>query len=216
MRIPLDYYRILGLPTQATAEQLQQAHRDRIQQLPRREFSEAAIAARKQLIDQAYGLLSDAAQRQSYDSTFLDKPYNLPELADPSEAEDNSRGLAGDDPYSPSIEIEEAQLVGALLILLELGEYELVLRLGRPYLTRAGLRDGRFGDPEIISADVVLTVALAYLELGREQWQQGQYENAAASLEQGQELLLSQGLFANIRGEMQSDLFKLRPYRVLE
>ncbi|QYO62996.1 PAS domain S-box protein [Leptolyngbya sp. 7M] len=45
MRIPLDYYRILGLPIQATAEQLQQAHRDRIQQLPRREFSEAAIVA---------------------------------------------------------------------------------------------------------------------------------------------------------------------------
>lgn len=216
VRIPLDYYRILGLPTQATAEQLQQAHRDRIQQLPRREFSEAAIAARKQLIDQAYVLLSDPAQRQSYDSTFLDKPYDLPEF-DGAEGGLNSRGPeAGDDPYSPSIEIEEDQLIGALLILLELGEYELVLRLGRPYLNPTSLRDGRFGDPDIVAADVVLTVALAYLELGREQWQQGQYENAATSLEQGQELLLSQGLFANIRGEMQSDLFKLRPYRILE
>jgi curved DNA-binding protein CbpA len=218
VRIPLDYYRILGLPTQATAEQLKQAHRDRTQQLPRREFSEAAIEARKQLIDQAYGLLSDPAQRQIYDSTFLDKPYDLPEPFDGAgEAGFNSHDPeTGDDPYSPSIEIDEAQLIGALLILLELGEYELVLRLGRPYLNTNSLRDGRFGDPEIVAADIVLTVALAYLELGREQWQQGQYENAAASLEQGQELLLSQGLFANIRGEMQSDLFKLRPYRILE
>ncbi len=219
MRIPLDYYRILGLPTQATAEQLQQAHRDRTQQLPRREFSEAAIAARKQLIDQAYGLLSDPAQRQSYDSTFLDKPYDLAETFDGAgEGSLNSTRDpgAGDDPYSPSIDIDEAQLIGALLILLELGEYELVLRLGRPYLNTASLRDGRFGNPEVVAADVLLTMALAHLELGREQWQQGQYENAAASLEQGQELLLSQGLFANIRGEMQSDLFKLRPYRILE
>ena len=120
--------------------------------------------------------------------------------------------------YSPSIELEEPQFVGALLILLELGEYELVLRLGRPYLNSStlSLKSGRFGDPETVSADVVLTVALAYLELGREQWQQGHYENAATSLESGQELLLREGLFANIRGEMQSDLFKLRPYRILE
>lgn len=228
MRIPLDYYRILGLPIQATAEQLQQAHRDRIQQLPRREFSEAAIAARKQLIDQAYRVLSDTAQRQEYDASFLAKSYDLieagkandaaeeePDHLDQREVIDPELGV---DPYTPSIEIEETQFIGALLILLELGEYELVLRLGRPYLSNGSfnLNDGRFGDPDIVSTDVVLTVALACLELGREQWQQGQYENAAASLENGQELLLREGVFANIRGEMQSDLFKLRPYRILE
>ncbi len=223
MRIPLDYYRILGLPIQATAEQLQQAHRDRIQQLPRREFSEAAIVARKQLIDQAYGILSDPVQRQDYDASFLAKSYDLldtgklegeEEAAQP-EPLDPEWGI---DPYTPCIEIEESQFIGALLILLELGEYELVLRLGRPYLGNGspGIADGKLGDPEIVTADIVLTVALAYLELGREQWQQGQYENAAASLENGQDLLLQEGLFANIRGEMQSDLFKLRPYRILE
>lgn len=227
VRIPLDYYRILGLPIQATAEQLQQAHRDRTQQLPRREFSEAAIAARKQLIDQAYTVLSDAARRQDYDAGFLAKSYDLLETGRMSDAAEGEAILnyqdaidpeLGVDPYTPSIEIEETQFVGALLILLELGEYELVLRLGRPYLGNGsfGLSDGRFGDPEIVSTDIVLTVALAYLELGREQWQQGQYENAAASLENGQELLLREGVFANIRGEMQSDLFKLRPYRILE
>jgi hypothetical protein len=42
VRIPLDYYRILGLPIQATAEQLSQAYRDRALQLPRREYSDAA------------------------------------------------------------------------------------------------------------------------------------------------------------------------------
>lgn len=225
MRIPLDYYRILGLPIQATAEQLQQAHRDRIQQLPRREFSEAAIAARKQLIDQADSVLSDPARRQEYDASFLAKSYDLldpgklndvdAEDAVPSEPLDPEWGI---DPYTPCIEIDEPQFIGALLILLELGEYELVLRLGRPYLSGGslGVADGKFGDPDIVSADIVLTVALAYLELGREQWQQGQYENAAASLESGQELLLREGIFANVRGEMQSDLFKLRPYRILE
>jgi hypothetical protein len=226
VRIPLDYYRILGLPIQATAEQLQQAHRDRILQLPRREFSEAAIEARKQLIDEAYTVLSDSTQRQDYDAGFLAKSYELLEGGRPPENEEPKDTLSspvsdselGVDSYTPSIDVEESRFIGALLILQELGEYELVLRLGRPFLSGGtlSLRDGRFGDPEIVAADIVLTVALACLELGREQWQQGQYENAAESLETGQELLLREGLFPNIRGEMQSDLFKLRPYRILE
>jgi hypothetical protein len=222
VRIPLDYYRILGLPIQATAEQLQQAHRDRALQLPRREYSEAAIAARKQLLDEAFAVLSNPEQRQDYDASFLAKSYDL-EAGRADSTDENIRGtaIAPDstaDPYTPSIEIQDGQLVGALLILLELGEYELVLKLGRPYLTSGSvpLKNGRFGEPDIVLADIVLTVAFACLELGREQWQQGQYENAAESLETGQELLLREGIFASVRGEMQSDLFKLRPYRILE
>lgn len=226
MRIPLDYYRILGLPIQATAEQLQQAHRDRTLQLPRREFSEAAIEARKALIDEAYAVLSDPARRQAYDASFLAKSYDLLDLDHSNDAESENGTAAhrldepdlGVDLYTPSIDIQESQFVGVLLILLELGEYELVLKLGRPYVTggNRNLNQGQFGEPEIVSADIVLTVALACLELGREQWQQGQYENAAESLETGRELLLREGVFAHIRGEMQSDLYKLRPYRVLE
>lgn len=222
MRIPLDYYRILGLPIQATAEQLRQAHRDRALQLPRREYSEAAIAARKQLLDEAYAVLSDSDQRRDYDAGFLAKSYDL-EASRVDAAAENVGGTAiATDPtadsYTPSVEIEDSQLVGALLILLELGEYELVLKLGRPYLSSGSvpLKNGRFGEPDIVLADIVLTVAFACLELGREQWQQGQYENAAESLETGQELLLREGIFASVRGEMQSDLFKLRPYRILE
>jgi hypothetical protein len=222
VRIPLDYYRILGLPIQATAEQLRQAHRDRALQLPRREYSEAAIAARKQLLDEAYAVLSDSEQRRDYDASFLAKSYDL-EAGRVDSADENAGRTAiatdpGADPYTPSVDIEDSQLVGALLILLELGEYELVLKLGRPYLSSGSvpLKNGRFGEPDIVLADIVLTVAFACLELGREQWQQGQYENAAESLETGQELLLREGIFASVRGEMQSDLFKLRPYRILE
>ncbi|MGV0024679.1 IMS domain-containing protein [Phormidesmis priestleyi] len=217
MRIPLDYYRILGLPIQATAEQLKQAHRDRTLQLPRREYSEGAIATRRQLIDEAYAILSSPEKRRDYDEGFLAKTY------EPDIEAGGSLGVAGTnrdeaDSQSPSVEILDRQLIGALLVLQELGEYELVLRLGRPYLTSgsANLRDGKLGDPKIVLSDIVLTVALACLELGREQWQQGQYENAAEALETGQELLLREGLFASVRGEIQADLFKLRPYRILE
>ncbi|BAY54206.1 DnaJ domain protein [Leptolyngbya boryana NIES-2135] len=184
---------------QATADQLKQAHRDRTLQLPRREYSEAAIATRRSLLDQAYAVLSDPEQRKQVDETLLSTQY-----------ESDSDAI--------TIEIDDQQLIGGLLILQELGEYELVLKIGRPYLSSgtATIKDGRFGDPRIVLSDIVLTIALACLELGREQWQQGQYESAAEALETGQELLLREGLFAGVRGEIQSDLYKLRPYRILE
>ncbi len=220
MRIPLDYYRILGLPIQATAEQLSQAYRDRTLQLPRREYSEAAIASRKQLLDEAYAVLCDPEQRTAYDASFLAKTYEQDPTQQAtlgfqvSEATD-----ASVDPHTPSIEIKHEQFLGALLILQELGEYELVLTLGQPYLGNRdsiSLDKGRLGDPQLVRPDIVLTIALACLELGREQWQQGQYENAATSLETGQELLLKEGLFPTVRGEIKADLYKLRPYRILE
>ncbi|MBD0337371.1 MAG: DUF4101 domain-containing protein, partial [Cyanobacteria bacterium Co-bin13] len=203
-------------------------------QLPRREYSEIAIDARKQLIDEAYEVLSQADSRKDYDSKFLAKAY-APEDPEPlSEPQSRSaevgvdvgeealRSLASDPavpeaPYTPTIEIDDGQFVGALLILLELGEYELVIRLGRPYLSSGSRHlESQLGDPKAALADTVLTLALACLELGREQWQQRQYEIAAESLETGHELLVRENLFPVIRADIQTELYKLRPYRVLE
>ncbi|WP_254449539.1 ARC6/PARC6 family protein [Anabaena sp. UHCC 0253] len=124
-----------------------------------------------------------------------------------------------------SIEITPDRFVGSLLILQELGEYELVLKLGRPYLvnkpSKVSVKTGHYltqtevlGNPDL--PDIILTVSLACLELGREQWQQGHHENAAVSLETGEELLAREGLFPSVRAEMTADLYKLRPYRILE
>ncbi|MEH2246053.1 IMS domain-containing protein [Nostoc sp.] len=227
MRIPLDYYRILGLPLAASDEQLRQAYSDRIVQLPRREYSQAAISSRKQLIEEAYVVLSDPKERSTYDQLYLAHAYDPDNLAAAAVALENrtestKRGI---DTQSLGIEITQDELVGALLILQELGEYELVLKLGRPYLvnkngTTSARKGNNLADEEIHESaehpDVVLTVALACLELGREQWQQGHYENAAISLETGQELLAREGLFSSVQAEIQADLYKLRPYRILE
>jgi curved DNA-binding protein CbpA len=168
--IPLDYYRILGLPIQATAEQLQQAHRDRTLQLPRREYSEVAIVARKQLLDEACAVLSDSDGRKAYDASFLAKTYDRESEAALEAKHQRSKTSAGTatvlqdagetaaaeskaleaapDPHTPSIEIDDNQFVGALLVLQELGEYELVQKLGRPYLNNGSIAiaEGRFGD----------------------------------------------------------------------
>ncbi|MBE9041923.1 DnaJ domain-containing protein, partial [Oscillatoriales cyanobacterium LEGE 11467] len=221
MLIPLDYYRILGVPIQATAERLQEAHRDRVRQMPRREYSEGAIEKRKQLIDEAFEVLRDPQERTRYDANFLAKTYELEPLGAIGRENGATPRSPTSNPQTPSIEIDDDRAIGALLLLQELGEYELVLKLARPLLAgpstdREADAENRPGSVEVDRSDIVLAAASAYLELGREQWQQNQYEKAASSLEAGQALLLRESLFPNLRGDMQADLNKLRPYRILE
>lgn len=203
MRIPLDYYRILGVPIQASAQQLSQAYHDRALQLPRREYSDLAINTRKQLLDEAYTVLSNAEQRSDYDEHFLS-------AAPP----DPSGATTG-----PTLDIDPEQFIGALLLLYELGEYELVLHLSEPLLAADAVlvpEQVQLVNNPLTRADIVLAVALSCLELGREQWQQGSSDQAAQMSHYGQDLLLREGLFPGIRGELRADMYKLRPYRILE
>jgi hypothetical protein len=224
VRIPLDYYRILGLPLAASEEQLRQAYSDRIVQLPRREYSTAAITSRKQLIEEAYVVLSNPKERKEYDRLYVAHAYTSDSANVAVAVEDRIATTSNIETQSISIEINQSELVGALLILQELGEYEQVLKLGRPYLVNKTHALSSNSNPTEIELDavaserpdVVLTVALACLELGREQWQQGHYENAAISLETGEELLAREAMFPSVRTEIQADLYRLRPYRILE
>ena len=208
MRIPLDYYRILGVPIQADKELLSQAYNDRTLQIPRREYSRHAIAARKKLLAEAYEILSEPEKRAEYNVRFLERTYSLEEDRKQCLQPDITADLIDDG--TPWIEINPDLFVGVLVILHELGEYELVLRLGGPY--SRSLEKNQRG----IRADIILTLALSYLELGREQWQENQYENAAISGQMGLDLLLREQLFPSIREEIQIDLCKLRPYLILE
>ncbi len=238
MRIPLDYYRILSVPIKASPQQLEQAYGDRLLQQPRREYGEQAILARQTLIQDAYQILSVSATRAEYDARFFN---NLPvsdvslhegekataNLADNLETSAELEEIvAPESPLveptnpSPTIEVPADKFVGALLLLQELGEYELVLKLGRDF----------FNSPEYVKTaqqklenlknttreDLILSLAIAYLELGREQWHCREYESAAASGQMGLDLLLQENLFPGVKEEIETDLYKLRPYRVLE
>ncbi len=196
MRVPLDCYRILGLTHLSGLDKIHQAHRDRLLSMPRREYSDAAIASRKRIIDKAYEILveGDRPNPEILDETVNDQPIAK---------------------LTPQLEADEKDFAGLLLILYELGESEKVLSLAKPYYDpdEAEYQSARISphDP-----DLLLSVSLSYLELGREYWKQGQYEAAASSLESAQEILLREGLFLSIRSEIQADLFRLRPYRILE
>ncbi len=227
MQIPLDYYRILGLSIQVTDDLMAQAYQDRCLQLPHREYSLYAIATRKQLLTQAYDLLRDPDKRKEYNSNFFSSNYSgvsltqVPESDISLETEEESSPIeeSVDRPYTPTIEVEDNLIVGVLVILQELGEYELVLKLAQPYL------DGQKTLQEIAKTtdelhllwqDLILTVVLTYVELGREQWQQGEYDLAGISQEKGYNLLKEEQLFLNLQQDLKIELDKLRPYRILE
>ncbi len=226
MRIPLDYYRILSVPVKATNAQLEQAYGDRLLQQPRREYSESAIKARQELIEYSYQVLSEPEQRAVYDAQFL---INMQPLATAASTEEVESATALEVPEreeettiplaNPTIEISSGQMVGALIILHELGEYETVLKLGIDYFNSRELEQP--STPEEVSLDTtqedtILVLALAYLELGREQWHRREYENAAMSAQLGIDLLQQQSLLPHIQEELERDLSKLRPYRILE
>ena len=222
MRIPLDYYRILSVPIKVTSEQLEQAYRDRLLQQPRREYSDRAIKARQELIKHSYQVLSDLEQRVSYDAQFLvnmqPKSQNEVQGAD-SEGETavgvreaTSVALA-----NPTIDIPASQLLGALSILQELGEYETVLRIGIDRFNQTIARQSSANTVlDDTQKDLILSLVLAYLELGREQWHRKAYENAATSGWMGIDLLNRYSLFPHLQEELELDLHKLRPYRILE
>ena len=78
-------------------------------------------------------MLGNSARRAEYDQEFLAKTKAVNGASESLEPTDDP---ASPDANVPTIEMETHLLVGALLVLLELGEYELVLRLGRPYIKR--------------------------------------------------------------------------------
>lgn len=222
MRIPLDYYRIIGLPLQATAEQIEQAYQDRLRQTPHLEYTQGTLAARKELLDIAYEVLSDPEQRSAYDANYLLSNHDLSEeeVALPQIQSEEEEALAVA-PHTPMLEVDTPQqLLGALLILYELGEYQRVRYLAEWVLAHPNdafpvlSEDQELSSP--MQGDLVLTLALACWELGRELWRQGQYEAAGEAVENGYQVLLDWDVFPELRQDMASELDKLCPYRIFE
>lgn len=204
MRIPLDYYQVLGVPIQATPEQIEQAFQDRLLQLPTHQHSPATVATRRELIEQAYAVLREPEQRHAYDRhcRVIDSDDLIAQL----EA----------DATAPQLEISDQQFSGALLLLYELGNYSEVVKLGEQFLQRGTFDLNCPYTPSAIVADITLTVALAYLELGRQEWQRQSYEAAASHLEAGLGVLQRATLFPELQEQFQTELNRLRPYRILE
>lgn len=211
VRIPLDYYRVLGLTPQGTEEKLDQFFEDRRRQLPRREYSDAAIASRQRLLERAYRVLSDTQQRLDYDQQFF---ANIPFDESESVFDPETFSLEESSPTltTPLVEIPKEEQIGALMILAELGDYEQVRDLGEEILSFTPLSSE---NAEFIQ-DTHLCLALAAWELCREQWQQSAYERAGQLADQAGEYIANYSQFVKLKEKIRQESYLLRPYRILE
>lgn len=201
MRIPLDYYQVLGILPEAPEEQISLAYQDKMVQMPHLGFGEGALEARRTLLKAAREVLTDPERRRQYHQEWWGKSGEelLAEV-----------DLTGEEPEpetekEPFLEIEESRLIGALLILQELGDYALTVELAETALQSAS------EDP-----DYLLILALSYLELSRDQWHNQDYEEAAASVLKGLARLQTADKFPEVQSEIREELYKLRPYRIFE
>ena len=108
MLIPLDYYRILGVPIQADSSQLSQGYQQRLAHGPHPDYSGTALGIRRQLLDEAYQTLNSAGDRQAYDAQFLVKSYAEGPQLSPAD---------GQNPKTPNLDIDDRQFTGALTLL---------------------------------------------------------------------------------------------------
>jgi hypothetical protein len=179
VRISSDHYSILGVAPGVSASYLEQVYQSLLKWVPHRELSAAALASRQRVLQQSFQVLSKEELRLAYDHAL----------------EEGDR----------SIEIDDTDRIGALVILYGLGDYRQVLELAQP-------------DPnedELTRSDRILLRALAHQGIGLTHWQEGNFSAAGEALELAQEELMAAGLFLHLRGELQAYLFKLRPDRVL-
>jgi hypothetical protein len=207
-----------------------------LQQLPRREYSDAAIASRKELLQVAYQVLSNPIRRAEYDATFLAPAV---ESNDDSEGETPPNLVHFPIARLPELEVAPEHFLGALLILFEQGEYEEINAICFPYIGNNGnsnnsgslipsdfnftfnTEDGSEHEQlateylDAIESDVTLTFVLSVLEMGKSEWKSNNYEAAARHLEMALKILTQGDLFTPLQSEIARDLDKLRPYRVL-
>jgi curved DNA-binding protein CbpA len=242
VRIPLDYYQILGIP-ESNLSELEQAYQDRLLQLPRQEYSDAAIESRKRLITVAYEVLSDPSERAKYAAD---------RLAATSDGVDRTSDNTSPAPSlfqrRPELDIAPEHFLGGLLILFELGEYEEINSICMPYLGNNGRSSnsgslhpqavsGNLHHPELVAKveplplsklkqtangthiiplkpDIVLAMVSSFWELGEREWRDGCHEEAVIHYETAKKILIQEDLFPQIQGELDRRLDRLRPYRI--
>jgi ARC6-like, IMS domain len=181
--------------------QIQQAYADRNLQQLRHEYTALAIESRRKLLKDAYEVLAHPTERSQYDADQM---------------ADNLHFTQGDNPLF-DLDVDNDRVLGGLLILSEIGEYEKVLSIAWPLIGSDAALAQITDSAELEETRIALnlTAALALLELGRERWRQNEPSDGCAALETGIKLLRQQGIFPTVQAEIQKELSKFRPQYIL-
>ncbi|ESW32692.1 hypothetical protein PHAVU_001G009500 [Phaseolus vulgaris] len=188
--IPLDLYRVLGAESHFLGDGIRRAYETKFSKPPQYAFSNDALISRRQILQAACETLADPTSRREY-----------------------NQGLVDDEDAAILTQIPFDKVPGALCVLQEAGEQELVLEIGQ------GLLRERL--PKTFKQDVVLAMALAFVDFSRDAMALPQPDFIAACemLERALKLLQEEGatsLAPDLQTQIDETLEEITPHCVLE
>ncbi|KAJ0026305.1 hypothetical protein Pint_09068 [Pistacia integerrima] len=190
LSIPLDFYQILGAETHFLGDGIRRAYDARVSKPPQYGFSQEALISRRQILQGACETLANSSSRREY-----------------------NQGLVDDVDETILTQVPWEKVPGALCVLQEAGEAELVLRVGESLL--------RERLPKSFKQDVVLAMALAYVDMSRDAMALNppNFVTGCELLERALKLLQEEGassLAPDLQAQIDETLEEITPRCVLE
>ena len=191
--LPIDHFRLLGVSPTAEPEAVLRTLQLRLDRCPDQGFTHESLNQRAELLRLSADLLTDPERRGQYEATLLEL------------GQDHPGEMAG-------LELSSNLEVAGLMLLWEAHAPHEAFQLARQALQppqAPALGSGR-------ESDLALLAALAARDAASQDQEQRRYESAANLLQEGMQLLQRMGKLPEQRQELEVDLSRLRPFRILD
>ena len=194
MELPIDHFHLLGVQPTTDAQSVLRTLQQRLDRSPDQGFSLETLQARAELLRNSADLLSDEQRRRAYEAQLL------------------GIHAAGGSNQIAALEIPASRDVAGLLLMLEAGLAQEAFETARRNLQppqAPALGSSR-------EADLTLLAGLACQTAAQDYQDQRRFEAAATVLQQGLQLLQRMGQLPQQRHQLEQQLGRLLPYRVLD
>ena len=191
--LPIDHFRLLGVSPTAEPDAVLRALQLRLDRCPDQGFTHESLTQRAELLRLSADLLTDPERRGQYEAMLLELGQEHP----------------GD---TAGLELSSNLEVAGLMLLWEAHAPHEAFQLARQALQppqAPALGSGR-------ESDLSLLAALAARDAADQDQQQRRYESAANLLQEGMQLLQRMGKLPEQRQVLETDLSRLRPFRILD
>ena len=186
MELPLDHFRLIGVSSSATPEEILRAFQLKLDKTPDEGFTYEVLTQRSELLRLTADLLTDPESRREYENLLLN-------------------GASG-------LEFSSNREVAGLMLLWESGSPKEAFKNTRKALQPP--QTPALGSSR--EADLTLLAALTARDSAIQEQQLRSYSNAADFLQEGIQLLQRMGKLEDKRKELEEDLIALLPYRILD
>ena len=192
MKLPLDYFRLLGVRPGAGTSEIEQALIQRLRNPPSEGYSPGTLDARAEVLRAGGASLINQQRYHAQQQPLATNP---------------------DEDQLTGVELEPGQEVVAPLLLLEARENRKAFDLALELLSRQGEASAFHGHQQ---ADLLLMAALAARRTSQQMWTSRLYDQSAQVLERTIQLLADHASQSRRKAMLEDDLNKIAPFRILD